>query len=208
MTVLRRRSGLTAVAIVAMVAALTACTVPASDVGTNGVPLNPNGAVANSDGLSEAPADPADSTDPSGPADSEKSTETMEPAPDLGQGETVTITRVVDGDTVYTSNGGKVRLLGYDTPEHGECGFDEAKKLVTELVDGRSVTLFNPANVDDEDHYGRWLRYVEFEGQDLGTAVLNAGMAQARYDGLDGYDTHPLQDSYRSIDAATRHICR
>lgn len=135
-------------------------------------------------------------------------TDTVAPA-----GETVTVVRVVDGDTVHTSDGGKIRLIGYDTPERGqdgepnECGFDEATRFVEDLVDGRTVTLVNPDSVDDEDRYGRWLRYVYVDGQDLGAVVLSAGLAHARYDGLDGYDSHPNQDEYRDIDAQTPHLC-
>jgi len=129
------------------------------------------------------------------------------PVLDAEGGTTVTITRVVDGDTVYTSDGGKVRVIGYDTPEHDECGFDEAKALVTDVLLNKSATLVNPSSVDDEDRYGRWLRYVEFDGKDLGTEVLTAGLGHARYDGLDGYDNHPRQDAYRSIDAETAHLC-
>lgn len=122
------------------------------------------------------------------------------------EGLRITITRVVDGDTVYTSDG-KIRLIGYDTPEHGQCGFDEAKELVTALVLDQTVTLVNPRSVDDEDRYGRWLRYVKFDGGDLGVAVLKAGLAHARYDGQDGYDRHPLQDNYRALDKKMPHMC-
>ncbi|WP_297080754.1 thermonuclease family protein [uncultured Demequina sp.] len=120
---------------------------------------------------------------------------------------TVTVTHVVDGDTVYTSDGGKIRLIGYDTPETGECGFGEAKAFVADLVLDKQVELVNPASVDDVDKYDRLLRYITVGGTDLGTAVLKAGLANARYDSLDGYDRHPQQDRYRAISKNTEHVC-
>lgn len=223
----RRRAALTAVIALAALAALTACSLPASDLSTNGAEINATDPAANPEGIakeaSAAPLPPAAPTDepggdaevtePSAPIEATEATKTSEPALDLGEAQTVTIGRVVDGDTVYTTDGAKIRLIGYDTPERGddgepnECGYDQATALVTKLVNGRTVTLFNPASVGDEDRYGRWLRYVSIDGQDLGAAVLEAGMAQARYDGLDGYDEHPLQDTYRAIDAQTANIC-
>lgn len=51
-------------------------------------------------------------------------------------------------------------------------------------------------------------RFRPYSGDtDLGAAVLEAGLGDARYDGLDGYDQHPLQDAYRSIDAVTATLC-
>jgi len=215
--VLRRRVALTAVAAFAALVALTACSAPASDLRTDGAAIVATDPAANPEGVAEAASsapetsaadsDTAGAVDESAPEDEPSAPADLEPEAEVVEGETVTVERVVDGDTVYTSNGAKIRLIGYDTPEHGECGFDEAKQLVTELVLGKTVTLVNPSSVLDQDKYDRWLRYVNFDGQDLGTAVLTAGMAHARYDGLDGYDEHPLQDSYRSIDAATADIC-
>jgi len=213
--VLRRRVALTAVTAFAALVALTACSPPASDLRADGGAIVATEPAANPEGVAEAASsapetsaadsDTAGAVDESAPAEEPPTPPDLEP--EVVEGQTVTVERVVDGDTVYTSNGAKIRLIGYDTPEHGECGFDEAKQLVTELVLGKTVTLVNPSSVLDQDKYDRWLRYVNFDGQDLGTAVLTAGMAHARYDGLDGYDSHSLQDSYRSIDAATAHIC-
>lgn len=127
-------------------------------------------------------------------------------APD-GTSQSVTVVHVVDGDTVHASDGSKVRLIGYDTPEVGECGFDEAKALVADLVLDARVDLVNPPQVEDADKYDRVLRYIRVEGVDLGVAVLEAGLANARYDGLDGYDAHPLQDQYREISNRVDHRC-
>ena len=66
---------------------------------------------------------PASST----PARVPAPTTTLAPSTTVGPrpaalGNAVTITKVVDGDTVDISTGERVRILGYDTPERGECG--------------------------------------------------------------------------------------
>src|SRR5690349_14067023 len=41
---------------------------------------------------------------------------------------TYVVTRVVDGDTVELGTGQTVRLVGIDTPERGQCGYDQATR--------------------------------------------------------------------------------
>ncbi len=43
-------------------------------------------------------------------------------------------------------------------------------------------------------------------GRDVGTAMLKAGLAIARYDSRDGYDWHPKEKKYRAIDARNGQI--
>lgn len=122
--------------------------------------------------------------------------------------ERATIDRVVDGDTVVTSTGLTVRIIGIDAPEMGACGTEEAEALLRELVEGQDVTLVNPTSVVDTDQYGRTLRYIDTGGgDDAAVGLLEAGYAIARYDYLDGYDWHPRQDAYRALDDATAHVC-
>ncbi len=56
-------------------------------------------------------------------------------------------------------NGETVRLVGIDTPEMGECGYERATEALTDLVGGRVVTLGE--SDEDRDQYGRLLRYVD-----------------------------------------------
>lgn len=110
------------------------------------------------------------------------------------------VDHVVDGDTIKLANGSYVRLIGFDTPEVGECGYRAAKRRLDRLV-GARVGLRNPASVDDQDDYGRLLRYVRASGRDPGVVLIKAGLADARYDGRDGYQWHPRQARYRRLDA-------
>lgn len=111
--------------------------------------------------------------------------------------------RAVDGDTIELANGRDVRLLGYDTPEYGACGYRKATDQMARLI-SRGVRLVNVSGVD---RYGRTLAYVRTrDGRDVGTVMLRKGLAIARYDGLDGYGWHPKQQKYRALDRTNGEI--
>jgi micrococcal nuclease len=112
---------------------------------------------------------------------------------------------VVDGDTITMSDGSTVRLIGIDTPERGQCGYDEASALLAQLIVGQDITLV-PGARDDVDKYGRLLRYVEANGVDVDLKMIESGRAIARYDGRDGYGVHARQDAYVQADDLTPSI--
>jgi micrococcal nuclease len=68
------------------------------------------------------------------------------------------VIRVVDGDTVEIENGKRLRLIGIDAPEKGDCYFQEATNKVKELLEGQEVVL--EKDVSEIDRYGRLLRYI------------------------------------------------
>ncbi|HWN28372.1 MAG TPA: hypothetical protein VNP37_15510, partial [Actinomycetospora sp.] len=72
-------------------------------------------------------------------------------------GETVTVTRVVDGDTFETAGGRRVQVLGIDSCEIGTYGGTRAKESAELSLDGRSVVLEREPGVD-RDESGRLLR--------------------------------------------------
>jgi endonuclease YncB( thermonuclease family) len=113
----------------------------------------------------------------------------------------------VDGDTVKLLDGQSVRVIGIDTPERGECGYHEATDLTQQTI-SQGATLQRVAGHENTDRYDRLLRYVVTDnGVDLGTRLLRAGLATARYDSRDGYDSHPKEDKYHTIDSRTAHKC-
>lgn len=112
------------------------------------------------------------------------------------------VTSVVDGDTLDVEGVGRVRLVGIDTPEVGECGYDQARERLSDLVLGEPVTLVT-AGVDDRDRYDRLLRYVDVDGADAGLVLLEEGLAVSRYDSRDGYGEHEREDDYLDADAAS-----
>lgn len=98
---------------------------------------------------------------------------------------------VLDGDTVQvTTDGGRdvrVRLLGISAPEiphpgkPGECYGDESTRRLEKLLPaGTRVVLITDPTQDDLDNYGRWLRYLEVAGRDVGRAQIRSGAATAR----------------------------
>jgi hypothetical protein len=110
------------------------------------------------------------------------------------------VTDVVDGDTLDVSSGMRVRIIGIDTPERGDCGFDAATASLRSLVAGKTVTLVAGAR-DDTDRYGRLLRYVDTsDGIDVGLAQIQADVAVSRYDSRDGYGHHTREAAYVAAD--------
>lgn len=124
------------------------------------------------------------------------------PAPDPPSWEVV---RVVDGDTIHVSRDGvvvKVRLIGIDSPERDECGFEASVGNLRRVIGGRQVTLL-PGARTSSDQYGRLLRYVEAGGSDVGLAQITSGYAVARFDSRDGYGEHPREAAYVAADRAS-----
>ena len=109
------------------------------------------------------------------------------------------VIRVIDGDTVVIAGDKRVRLIGIDTPENGQCGFDEAKQALEKLLDSGSATFYS-GTTSDKDKYDRLLRYIEVEGIDVGLNLISNGFAIARYDSRDGYGPHDRESEYTDAD--------
>ncbi len=97
------------------------------------------------------------------------------------------VTRVVDGDTIIVSLGGRrerVRYIGIDTPESVapgrpvECFGPAASKRNAALVDGRMVRL--EFDVERRDRYDRLLAYVRrvSDGMFVNAELVRSGYAQ------------------------------
>ena len=89
---------------------------------------------------------------------------------------------VVDGDTFWIG-GQKVRIAGIDAPETHPPRCAEEARLGNEatatlrgLLNSGAVTM---TRIDrDRDSYGRLLRNVAVDGQDVGEAMIGAGVAR------------------------------
>lgn len=98
-----------------------------------------------------------------------------------------TVTRIVDGDTIDVRQSGqshRVRLLGIDTPETVDprrpvqCFGKEASRKATELLSGKLVRLDADASQDEEDAFGRLLRYVFLaSGEHVNLILVRQGFA-------------------------------
>jgi hypothetical protein len=118
---------------------------------------------------------------------------------------TWTVTKIVDGDTVDVTRAGttnRIRVIGIDTPEIGQCGYLEATANMKALLAGKQVNAVAGAR-DDRDRHGRYLRYLDVDGTDAGLRQLQGGFAVARYDSRDGYGAHARAASYVAADAAS-----
>jgi endonuclease YncB( thermonuclease family) len=139
------------------------------------------------------------------------------------------IARVVDGDTVYLTNGAKIRLVQIDTPEvyfGAECWGHQASAETSRLLPvGTLVRLAPEPATDSVDRYGRLLRYVFrirdglnvnvflvrhgdaapyfYAGREgrYGNVLKRAAVrARAHHRGLWGACRHTPVDFYRSVD--------
>lgn len=91
--------------------------------------------------------------------------------------QSVTVVKVVDGDTIVIENGYHVRYIGVDSPEADELYYSEAKQMNADLVEGKQVRL--EADVTDKDKYGRLLRYVYADDVFVNAEMVRQGGAWA-----------------------------
>lgn len=133
-----------------------------------------------------------------------KSTPTPTPTPTPVPQTRFLVTRVIDGDTLELGTGQDVRIVGIDTPEVGECGYDKATANLAYLVQGKTVLLTK--SDEDTDRYGRLLRYVNIGTTDAGLRLIKNGLAIARYDSRDGYGFHKREPVYIAADKASPGI--
>ena len=84
-----------------------------------------------------------------------------------------------DGDTLTLTNGGKVRLLQIDAPELETDCFGRAalQALVALAPKGTRVSLAADPKLDDRDRYGRLLRYVFVQGENVNVELVREGAA-------------------------------
>ncbi|MBL7286159.1 thermonuclease family protein [Corynebacterium godavarianum] len=92
-----------------------------------------------------------------------------------------TVTKIVDGDTLDVDRDGetvRVRLLNIDTPERGECLYQEATDRLTELAPpGTRVHLEH--DEERQDRYGRELAAVFAGDVFVNEQLATEGLARA-----------------------------
>ena len=99
----------------------------------------------------------------------------------IPQGNTVLVTRVIDGDTIEIEGGAKIRYIGIDAPEiayaqqAGEFFGQEASEKNRELVEGKRVYL--EKDTQNEDDHGRLLRYVWVNDMMVNAELVKLGYA-------------------------------
>lgn len=95
----------------------------------------------------------------------------------------ITVTKVIDGDTIEISTGQRVRYIGIDTPEsvdprsQVQCFGVEAANANRSLVQGKKVRL--EKDISETDRYGRLLRYVWVGETLVNDYLVRQGFARA-----------------------------
>jgi len=87
---------------------------------------------------------------------------------------------VVDGDTIDVEGVGRVRLVGINTPERGEPGYQNATDFVKRMVEGKTVNL-DIDNAKHYDKYNRTLAVVYIDHINLNQELLKRGYAEVMY---------------------------
>ncbi len=134
-------------------------------------------------------------------------TTTTASSPDQLAGDAVSVTRVIDGDTIEVSTGEKVRLIGIDTPETQhpsqpvECFGAQSTEHATKLMrPGTSVRLVY--DVQRTDRFGRTLAYVYRVSDGL---FVNLQMVR---DGFAAVATYPPNvahvEAFRAVEREAR----
>ncbi len=105
--------------------------------------------------------------------------------PAEGERASAVVAGVIDGDTIEVLIGllsFRVRYLGIDAPETNltpaERMGPEATARNRELVSGRRVVLVSDPEADDQDRYGRLLRYVIVEDIFVNYQLVREGLAR------------------------------
>jgi micrococcal nuclease len=90
------------------------------------------------------------------------------------------VTRIIDGDTLEVDEI-RVRLVGVDTPEHGEAGYAEAAEFVRSLCPVGSPAGLDIDDREPRDKYGRTLAVVHCGGVHVNRELLRRGHADVMF---------------------------
>ncbi|MFC5061643.1 thermonuclease family protein [Actinomycetospora atypica] len=116
------------------------------------------------------------------------------PAPTRAAAPTVTVTEVIDGDTLLVG-GRRIGVLGIDSCPASTYGGKQATSLAESLVEGRDVTLRAEPGVE-KDRAGRLLRYVDLPyGSDFGGSMVAYDHTGAVENGADPSYLAGLRDA-------------
>jgi len=91
------------------------------------------------------------------------------------------VTQVVDGDTADVLLQGeniRLRFIGINTPERGECLYTEATNALKELILEREVRVELDDSQGELDKYQRTLAYVFREEKNAAIDILRQGLAR------------------------------
>lgn len=112
----------------------------------------------------------------------------------------MTVTEVHDGDTFTLSDGQRVRLLGIDAPELGNCGATQSAELLKSLVLNKIVKITE----EKRDTYGRRMGLVWQGSKLINQEILKEGRARPNYD--PNSKSEGLKSAYKDAKDNTRGV--
>lgn len=86
------------------------------------------------------------------------------------------VINTVDGDTLDINSSERIRMSGINTPEKGDCYYQEAKDKLRELTLNKEVYLEH--DITNKDKYGRILRYIYQDGKLVNSILVEEGYAR------------------------------
>ncbi len=94
----------------------------------------------------------------------------------------VKVTGIVDGDTIKVRVGTKtetVRIIGLNTPERGQCYYQQASSKMQSLAQSRYVRIERDYSQTNRDKYGRLLRHVHLtDGRVAAKVMIEQGFGR------------------------------
>jgi endonuclease YncB( thermonuclease family) len=170
------------------IAAGVFCLVAVTDLGSDGTTTTPTASTAASDAASSS---------------------SLVGSPTAGSGAaavgtTVSVLKVIDGDSFRTADGREVRVLGIDSCEAATPGGRRATGAAQQELLGVPVVLTAEPGVD-RDRYGRELRYVTAGGRDFAADMVTADHTAIYTDGRNDASLR-VQAQLRALDTDGR-VC-
>lgn len=106
----------------------------------------------------------------------------------------MTVVAVHDGDTFTLGNGERIRLLGTNTPELGNCYANESLETLKRLVLHKTVRITE----EKRDAYGRRMGLVW-----IGTTLINEQMIKGGYAELD-YTPNSKSEEFKVLNKSAK----
>ena len=100
---------------------------------------------------------------------------------ELSSLEKALVVRVIDGDTIevkidnLNNQTETIRLLGINTTERGEEYYKNAKEYLEKLILNKTIDI--EKGREDEDLYGRLLRYIHYNNLNVNLNMIEQGFA-------------------------------
>jgi endonuclease YncB( thermonuclease family) len=124
--------------------------------------------------------------------------------------EETAVARVIDGDTIETSDGERVRLVQIDAPElqENECYAAESAAALDDLIPaGTEIRLEADQRLDEVDRFGRLLRYVHRGDTNVNLELVRRGAASVWFfEGDRGRYADELLEAARAAEDAGRGL--